>query len=50
MKIKHHSKSSAKLRMASPQVRQPCKQYKVVVNDRSHQRQKIPYRIVRSGC
>lgn len=50
MKVKHHSKAGVKLRAAFPQIRQPCKQYKEVINDRGHQRQKIPYRIVRRGC
>lgn len=50
MKIKRHSKVSIKLRPEFPLARQPCKRYGEVVKDKSHRRQKIPYRIVRKGC
>ncbi len=51
MKIKYQRKRNLRFRTVGiPQVRQPCKPYKEEVNRKKHQRQKIPYRIVRRGC
>lgn len=50
MKMKHHSKPGVKLKTALQPIRQSCSKCKEVMNDRGHQRQKIPYRIVRRGC
>lgn len=50
MKMKYCSKSGVKLKTVRQPVKQPCSKYKEVVKNRSRQRQKIPYRIVRRGC
>lgn len=50
MKMKYRSKPGVKLKTVRQPAKQPCNKRKEVVNDRSRQWQKIPYRIVRRGC